>query len=285
MKNRMRIIPVLLGAALLLGGCGAEVLPGMSDYDYDRFVNYTSGLLVRYNKGSADKLTYLDTSYTPAYLLTQLEGAAPAQEETTPPAEEEPPAPQTVTEPVQEPAKEPAETPEAVPAEEPAEGGTEDGTLPAEGENTETGIEVENLTAIDESRLQSLANGVSVEYVGYSVRNSYPDAQAQGAVIAAPGDKLLIVDFRLRNMTGEMANVNTAYMGPQYKLLINGDVQGFTLVTMIENDLSSLLTVIPAGGYLDAVLLMELPEDLARNVESLSLIVQYGTDAQTIRLE
>ena len=56
MKNRMRIIPVLLGAALLLDGCGAEVLPGMSDYDYDRFVNYTSGLLVRYNKGSADKL-------------------------------------------------------------------------------------------------------------------------------------------------------------------------------------------------------------------------------------
>ncbi|MBR0163751.1 MAG: hypothetical protein IJQ12_03650 [Lachnospiraceae bacterium] len=285
---RVAIVSVI---ACLLCGCGAK-FPEMSQHEYDQVVNYAAGFLIRYAKGSYDKLTYLDPSYTPSYLMTQAgTPVTPAEtpQETTPPATQEPDTQTPPEEPVQTPPEEPAqETGEPEPADgEPATETPGEQEPPEEGgtQTTDDGGYGQFATAIESSILQSIAPGIEVEYMGYSVRNAYPDAQAQGAVIAATGDRLLIVDFRLRNLTGNTVSVNTAFMGPQYKLLINGDVQGFTLVTMIANDLSSLLTDIPAGSYLDAVLLMELPEDLARNIDTLSLVILQGGNTQTIHLE
>ena len=296
-KGIQRFLPLLMAGTLLLSGCAT--FPELSEQEQNRIANYAAGILLRYAKNSPDKLTYLDPSYTPAH-LADAETIIPPAPEPTPqpePTPEPQPQPEPETPEQQTPEEQPpAETPD------PQDGGGEETPAPeepqdtpaAEGEGTETPeeeppaqepMDLGEVVALESSLLQSVVGGLHVEYNGYSIRNAYPDTTAQGAVIAMPGDKLLTVDFRVRNNTDQAVTVNTANAGPQYKLIINGDVQGFTLVTMIENDLSSLLTTIAPGQVFDTVLLMELPESLAKSVDRLALQIIVNGERQTIELE
>ena len=315
MKKRISFAAMLTVLSLAVTGCGGN-FPEMSDSEYNMIVNYAAGLLLRYAKGTPDRMTYLDAAYTPEHLVDIQPEEVPA-----PPAE---PAglPESGTETPAEagtavseadpaaqdaPAGTPAEPePEADPAAQDAPSGTpaepDPGADPAAQDapsETPAGPEqpadtVEqpvsadipaDRVSIEASSLQRIANGATVEYTGYSVRNTYPDSQTQGAVSAAPGDKLLVANFTIHNLTGDTVRFNTAGMNPQFKLLINGDVQGFTMVTMIANDFSGMDAQIPPGGRTDAVLLMEVPEDLAKSVNTLDLMVVRGADPQTIQLE
>lgn len=315
-KKRMAFAAVLTVISLTVTGCGGS-FPEMSDSEYNMIVNYAAGLLLRYAKNTPERMTYLDAAYTPEHLAgVQTEDAIPAP---AVPADTQP-----VTEPVQQPVPDaPEEAATDEPATDDAasaglsESGAEasaedavpggDADAPAEEVPVETPAEPApapeteqpgsvaeqpvsadipaDRVSIESSSLQRIADGATVEYTGYSVRNAYPDSQTQGAVSAAPGDKLLVVDFTIHNLTGNTVHFNTASLNPQFKLLINGDVQGFTMVTMIANDLSGMDTQIAPGGRADAVLLMEVPEDLAKSVSTLDLMVVRGADPQTIQLE
>lgn len=293
MKKRISFAAMLTVLTLAVTGCGGD-FPEMSDSEYNMIVNYAAGLLLRYAKGTPDRMTYLDAAYTPEHLVgVQPEEAAPSpadpETEAAPPVQEAPdetPAePETETEPPAQDApdgtpagtEQPADT-----AEQPAGGGEQ----PADTGEQPVSAEIPaDRVSIEASSLQRIANGATVEYTGYSVRNTYPDSQTQGAVSAAPGDKLLVANFTIHNLTGDTIRFNTANMNPQFKLLINGDVQGFTMVTMIANDFSGMDAQIPPGGRTEAVLLMEVPEDLAKSVNTLDLMVVRGADPQTIQLE
>lgn len=300
MKKRTAFAAILAAVALTVTGCGGD-FPEMSDNEYNMVVNYAAGLLLRYAKGTTDRMTYLDASYTPEHLVgVQPEEEAPAPADTAGSQEA-----QTVPDvPVQEPvpdAPDAGDTSDAasLASDTPDMGGT-DATAQAQAEDTGTepapqsgesgsqsdaaGIPVDRVS-IEASSLQHIANGATVEYTGYSVRNAYPDSQTQGAVSAAYGDKLLVANFTIHNLTGDTIRFNTASLNPQFKLLINGDVQGFTMVTMIANDLSGMDAQIAPGGHTEAVLLMEVPEDLAKSVDTLDLMVVRGAELQTIRLE
>lgn len=329
MKKRISFAAMLTVLTLAVTGCGGD-FPEMSDTEYNMIVNYAAGLLLRYAKGTPDRMTYLDAAYTPEHLVgiqpeetdpssaeaagspesgaeasaeagvSASEAAPPAQEapagtlaepetETEPPVQEAPDGtltePETETEPPAQdaPAGTPAGTEQTADTAEQPAGGAEQ---PAETGEQPVSAEIPaDRVSIEASSLQRIANGATVEYTGYSVRNTYPDSQTQGAVSAAPGDKLLVANFTIHNLTGDTIRFNTANMNPQFKLLINGDVQGFTMVTMIANDFSGMDAQIPAGGRTEAVLLMEVPEDLAKSVNTLDLMVVRGADPQTIQLE
>ena len=316
MKKRISFAAMLMVLSLAVTGCGGN-FPEMSDSEYNMIVNYAAGLLLRYAKGTPDRMTYLDAAYTPehlAYVQPEEVPAPPAEPAGLPesgtetpaeagtavseadpaaqdapsgtPAEPEPGAdPSAQTEPSETPAdpsalNEPSETPAG------PEQTADTGEQPADTAEQPVSADIPaDRVSIEASSLQRIANGATVEYTGYSVRNAYPDSQTQGAVSAAPGDKLLVVDFTIHNLSGNTVHFNTASLNPQFKLLINGDVQGFTLVTMIANDLSGMDTQIAPGGRTDAVLLMEVPEDLAKSVNTLDLMVVRGADPQTIQLE
>ncbi|MBQ4416870.1 MAG: hypothetical protein II868_04175 [Butyrivibrio sp.] len=318
MKKRISFAAMLTVLSLAVTGCGGN-FPEMSDSEYNMIVNYAAGLLLRYAKGTPDRMTYLDAAYTPEHLVgIQPEEAAPspaepagtpesgaeasaeanaAASEAAPPAQEAsdgtPADPETeAAPPVQEapdgtPAEAGTAVSEADPAAQDAPSETPAGPeQPADTVEQPVSADIPaDRVSIEASSLQRIANGATVEYTGYSVRNTYPDSQTQGAVSAAPGDKLLVANFTIHNLTGDTVRFNTAGMNPQFKLLINGDVQGFTMVTMIANDFSGMDAQIPPGGRTDAVLLMEVPEDLAKSVNTLDLMVVRGADPQTIQLE
>ena len=300
--NRVFALIVIMSAAMLLSGCGS--FPELTDDEYREVVNYAAGLIVRYQKGTSDKLANLSPDYTP-------EGMEVASIDT--PEQEEVPEAESAA------PEQPAPVPEPVEGNPPDISGNDMASLPVEGQDiaggdtgVDTAAEGDNagegdvpvqdqgsrtyeaagepavdtpLTPIDQSWLQGLADGIRVEYTGYSVRTAYPDADAQGAVFAGNGERLLVLDFRLRNVSGADATINTARYGPAYKLVINGYVQGFTLVTMIDNDLSSMVETLAPDEKRDVVLVMHLPADVAKTVDRLDLRILQGSEMQTVNLE
>ena len=298
MKRMKTMMAILLASIFVLGGCSADPYPEMTDAEYAVVVRYAASLLTRYNKGTADKLAYLDTEYTPEYLMAEeqnsFDGDTPAAPgagttDTTPDTPQNNPAPSQETNPQPEQNTEPEQPEQNTEPEQPEGGNTDtpEQTPPEETpQNTEPEMPPVQYTGIGESGLQTLVPNVRVEYTGYSVKSVYPDTQAQGAVTAAAGDKLLVIDFSVQNLTDVPVTFNTANRNPQFMLLINNDVQGFTMVTMIPNDLSGMDKELTPGERADAVLLMEVPESLAKSVDTLDLIIKIrGEDEQTVKLE
>ena len=330
MKQYIKGLVLLLICIMALSGCVADPYPEMTDAEYEVVVRYAASLLTRYNKGTADKLAFLDTEYTPEYLMAEAQNTyeqqeAPVQEQTETPGTTD--APQaTDTSPATDPVtpetndNPQGQTPDAQDGgngdtqeqtpdvQGSDDGGSQEQTPDAQGgtDNTEnpgeTGGDSDpepddstapdtvqpatSYTGIGESGLQTLASSVRVEYTGYSVKSVYPDSQAQGAVAAAQGDKLLVVDFSVQNLTDTSVRFNTANRNPQFKLNINNSVQGFTMVTMIPNDLSGMDRELAPGERTDAVLLMEVPESLAKSVDTLDLVIMIrGEGEQTVKLE
>ena len=138
---------------------------------------------------------------------------------------------------------------------------------------------------LSKSYVQKIAEGIEIKYDGYSVKGSYPDSADQGAMVAGDGKKILVLSVKLTNPTsGELA-VNAVGANLRYKLMVDGEDIGFTNVTMIPNDLSSLVTKIPAGGKMEAVLLQEMDAAKAKKIGSVSLQIISKDGTQNISLE
>ena len=89
----------------------------------------------------------------------------------------------------------------------------------------------------------------------------------------------------MKNTSEVALTLDTARSGPAYKLTINGKMQGFSLVTMIDNDLSSIIVPLAPGEKKNTVIVMEVEESLAKSVDSLDLQMKFGSETETIHLE
>lgn len=319
-------IACMICTVVLTSACGADPCAGLSDESYDKVVNYAAGMLMKYTVGSQDKLTYLDPTYTPEYLVAEA-GKEDSDAQTQSSAQLTSTSAQTdnssvsstvdktdsseneMTKDESSATKDHASTGQSDSAsqteDENAGSGSGDSAGDNAGEGTtnatesttgyETGstqlhsrqdgeLAAEN-TVMDASYLQSLSDSIQIEYIGYSIRNNYPDAQSQGAVSAAMGDKILVVTFHARNTSDEELLFNTIRSGVKYKLVINSDISGFCLTTMLDNDLSGVYANIPANDYKEVVLLMEIPESVSKNIQSLGLVISNKGEQQTVQLE
>ena len=133
--------------------------------------------------------------------------------------------------------------------------------------------------------MNNIADGVEVEYTGYSVNDSYPESGIQGAVSASKGKKLIVLEFRLKNTTDDKVAFDSITSGFRYKVSINSQNAGYTLITMLDNDLSGMYTDIEGGKHIDAVLLAEIPEGSSKNIDSLDLIVKKSGNETVINLK
>ena len=138
--------------------------------------------------------------------------------------------------------------------------------------------------AIDGMR-QELSKGIFLTYSGYSVAGSYPDNDDIFVINAAAGKKLLILNFRLANVSGMDVSVDMEKANPHFQVLLNGVNVGYTNVTMLENDLSSYKGTIPAGAKLSMVLIKQMDAEKVKNVSTLGLIGDMGTETIQFNLE
>ena len=158
-------------------------------------------------------------------------------------------------------------------------GQIEEGTDPSgSGENGQSGENPETPPVPEISIAEALdIPEFDVKYTGFDVAVSYPDSSMSDNIImgmtAAQGDRLVIVHFLVTNTSGQDMECDVLSVKPQFRLRVNGDRKTLQQ-TILENDLSKYSSVIPAGDSVDTVLICEMAEADAQNIESLGLIVR-----------
>lgn len=143
-----------------------------------------------------------------------------------------------------------------------------------------------NAGSIEE--LLGLPEGVVLSYRGMEVCNSYPeDGQADTyfALEASKGKRLLVLDFALSNQSPSEQSVDVLHQEAVFYVTVNGNYKRGALVTLLMDDLSTYMGSIEAGGEKQLVLLVEIENDMADAVSSISLNVKNESKEYTIQLQ
>lgn len=135
--------------------------------------------------------------------------------------------------------------------------------------------------------------GLDIKYDGASLEDSYPASQAVEAddtnaffsMRASSGNKLLVVKFKITNVTGEDQTLDILSKKVRFSLGSDKLEKKNTLVTMLEDDFSTYNGVVPAGGTIYNVLITEIGEQQGTDIGNLKLYVKYNEDNATINLQ
>ena len=133
-----------------------------------------------------------------------------------------------------------------------------------------------------------LQDGIEISYSGYEVCASYPEESAieeSFALDSTEGKELLVFHFQVSNPSEEEKECNILSKDPVFRIIINGEERKNALHTLLLNDLANLNEVRPAGGTVDAVVVIEVPEGYAESIESLSILMKTRENQSIIPIE
>ena len=283
--------------SLCLAGCG-EAFPELTDDEYNQTVEFAVGLLMKYSNNGQAKLTYVDAKEVTKQREKE---AALAEKEKN--KETSKPAPQ----PVQEPVKEPEPIQNEI--EEPSMSSTEDLSLDDQGstqiidsaidasseevvkEPDDTTTETESVTddpdaiVISTEETQEIIDDIFLAYEGYSVSSTYPESSKSYVINADKGKKLLVLRFDLYNGSNGAKKVNILEKNIKFQVILNGKNLGYTPVTFLPNDLSSYVGTIESRAHESLVVLTEIDQDMAKEIQSLGMIVSINGAEQKVSLK
>jgi hypothetical protein len=134
------------------------------------------------------------------------------------------------------------------------------------------------------SEFLELPEGVTVTYSSMRVCDSYPDDGQTGSFFtldASSGKKLLVLSFELSNNSGADQDINIFEKNPVCKVTVNGSYTRTALVTMLTNDLSTYMGTVKAGATEETVLLIEVDESMASEINTVSLTMKNTENTYT----
>lgn len=128
--------------------------------------------------------------------------------------------------------------------------------------------------------------GVSVEYTGYRLCDSYPEESAAPedmffAMSAAQDSKLLVLDLSVINTGTDVVQCNTLNIPAKYKVVLNGEHTQNALITMLADDFSAIDMQVQAGETVHAVIITEISQERADALQSVGLEVKLD-DKRTV---
>ncbi|MBQ9606931.1 MAG: hypothetical protein IJV16_07125, partial [Lachnospiraceae bacterium] len=129
-----------------------------------------------------------------------------------------------------------------------------------------------------------------IYYTDHEVSRSYPSSGSVSAddvymgMTAAAGDTLLIMHFNISNTEGLDRECDIIDLRPTFRVKINGE-NHTVQQTILPDDLSKFEGTIPAYSSADAVLISEVTEETASDIQSLSLIVRSADSRPEYKLE
>ncbi len=249
MKNGKKLIAGMV-ACLLLNGCGAQI-PELTQEQTDKVVQYAAGILLKY-----------DRNYDSG-IMSEEEMAAQIRKQITP-------------------------TPTPVP-----EKNAEDpGQTEQENEVSEDLIGTKEDLVDHRTIAEFLSlNGVDISYTGYDIAASYPENETDEwyfAMDAVEGDQLLIIKFRVTNISQETMTVDILNLAPRFRAFIAGGPQINAATTLLTDDLKTLQTTLQPAESVDEVVVVEITDQEAQSLQngaSLDLAVRLSSDTLKIRLE
>lgn len=155
---------------------------------------------------------------------------------------------------------------------------------------------VDNTPVIDPAVIQNpytmeevlaLPEGVTVAYSGHKTCDNYPDVVEIGdlSLPASKGNKLLALSFMINNITGQEQKVDLLSSGAKFRVTVNGSYSRNALYAAgVLNNMSTYSGTIPANSGTEVVILVEVSEEMASGIESISLNVKNDTKSYTSQL-
>jgi hypothetical protein len=245
MKYSKKTVALSMAVLMAIGltGCGNQI-PDMTEEQSRLITEYTAGLLLKY-----------DASYK-SRLVDNVDEAAQLSEAEQNQEEQQQEDAQTVSD---------ADI-ENTDAAQSGENDAEDTTVSAE-------LTLAQVLGMD---------SVQITYDGYQICDSYPEASSDPeelffAMTAGTGEKLLVLDLTVTNISGETVLFDTMTdTDIKCKAIVNGSEEHSVYVSMVDNDFLAISQELAAGESLQAVLVTELSEEDAQAIESVSLYVRNG---------
>ncbi|MGN0346341.1 MAG: hypothetical protein ACI4DU_03550 [Lachnospiraceae bacterium] len=251
--NKMnKSIFLLLGllCGLLLTGCG-NVIPELSEEEMDRVEEYAANLILKYDSHFQSDILTEEERQT---VLAELERKAQLELEV-----------QALKELEEQEAEDTASD--------------ADGDGESEGENGEPAVEEPKYTDIDDFYGIS---GFDIRFSRYYSCDTYPanleDNDWQGVTMATNGCKLIVFEFEAENITDSDQTLDFASIHPVFGFRINHNITKAILSTMQLEDMSIYRGTIPAGATENMVLIIEVSDDVASQLESVVMIMKLGAE-------
>ena len=177
---------------------------------------------------------------------------------------------------------------------------TEEAPVPVETPVPEQNVGMRPVEDIPEVQVgETVVSNLSVEEVlGWSgvcelkfeefqISDSVETSSAQQGYVsveASEGNKLLVAKFSLDNISAEEQHINMIANNASFSLNVGNGSAKKCQLTLLENDLSTYFGDIPANDSVDVVLIIEMAEDLLKDVASLELNVENEEKIATISL-
>lgn len=131
-----------------------------------------------------------------------------------------------------------------------------------------------------------LAEGVDVAFLEHTVCDSYPndsDSMSVGfSLDASKGKKLLVLHFSLTNTTEQEQEVDLFSSNVVYSITVNEEYTRRALTSLMPDDMGTYQGTLAAGDSSRVVLIIEIEDEMAESITSVSLRVKnedkiYGT--------
>ncbi len=278
--------------SLSLVGCG-EKFPDLTEEQYKQTVEYAAGLLMRYSNNGKERLIYVDAAEIEKQrkkkAKEEAEKAALDSSQMSPvqqaPVQQVP----AQIDPLDEANEEQLLTGQDIQE----AGGTEalsqeDETAAQEAsqepESTEAFSDPDSLI-LSSDQSQEITPGIFLSYQGYAVTNSYPESSKSYVVNADKSKKLLVLRFDLYNGTDSSQSVNMIPLNLLFQIILNGNNIGYSSVTFLPNDLSSYSGTIESRAHESVVVLTQISESEAKNIDTLGMIVTLRGQDQKVNLK
>lgn len=251
LSKKIFILLFMMIGALLYSGCASN-LPEMEQEEREQIVEYAAGLLLKHNHNSTKRLVD----------LTMLEEETGAEElsgeKTTQPDDTE-----------QLGGSDQLNTDDAV------SGGVEivDNT---EEEMPQTTIE----------EFFGL-NNIQVNYQGFRVVDDYPEAngaEVYFSISATPGQKLMVLEFELRNISESEVSIDMMSKNAKFKIGLNDGQTKKAMFTMLADDFTTYSGTLRGGENKTLVIICEVDEGTAQEIEAVSINVKNETEGADIVL-
>lgn len=259
--KKIWVISCIVVLSLFLVGCAKTI--ELTDEENHLIAEYAAELLLKYDRNMEQK--YYDDSAEP------VKPATPADADDT----EDVTSEETTSEATTEDGSETAASTE----DGSSDGTTEDASLQGITADADKNFDIAEFAGLD---------NVSVKYAYYMVLDRYPSYDQDGMYIeiAAPtGYKLLVVKFNIENKTNQEQYIDLYSKNMDYNIIINDSRSAKQMLTILIDDLYTYQADIDASMIQEAVLLFQISDSVAENIDDLKLKIKNEEAEKVVQLQ
>lgn len=126
----------------------------------------------------------------------------------------------------------------------------------------------------------------SITYDGYEIADSYPNSGEDVilAMDATEGNLFLVTKYRVTNTGSQTEDFNMFSKQAKFRVSVNGE-RYKSQYTLLLDDLSMYKGDVEAGETIETILLFEIPETAASNINDMVLYITVGDEVNSMQLQ